>query len=294
MRELSILASFGILMGCAGSLGASTRTHLRNDARCARSVPMPAERLDDGSFEGDAAMDPELARVARAGRMGRVLSEEGREIAALARLSLLRSELAATMAEVDCLGDQLEDLQDELVERARTSERRFTIASIVIGAISGLGAGIIELADDNHRAAPVVAIVGGVASAVLGVVAAVRPAPRVSITHQRNLLRALWREEEHALPTSVGQLLVTPRVGAERSAREQIRGRWRELIEAQAPAERERAALEALLFGDGGDYDVEQLRLREAMLEELETEVDLMNLDLELLARELLRRAEAR
>ena len=44
----------------------------------------------------------------------------------------------------------------------------------------------------------------------------------------------------------------------------------------------------ALLFGSGGVYDSEQLHVREAMLQQLESSVQLMHQELETLLREVL------
>jgi len=44
----------------------------------------------------------------------------------------------------------------------------------------------------------------------------------------------------------------------------------------------------ALLFGSGGLYDSEELHVREAMLQQLESSIQLMHQELEMLLREIL------
>ncbi len=66
---------------------------------------------------------------------------------------------------------------------------------------------------------------------------------------------------------------------------------------ASPPARRDdetRAHRIALFFADGGDYDLDELRARSDMLDELQAEVVLMNQELELLLRQFSRTAVRR
>jgi hypothetical protein len=72
------------------------------------------------------------------------------------------------------------------------------------------------------------------------------------------------------------------------SLRESLILRWRQdgrLGEAGSERERRRVAL---FFGDGGSYDIEDLRARAAMLDLLESDINLMSQDLERLLEEIL------
>ncbi|MDB4972418.1 MAG: hypothetical protein JWN48_759, partial [Myxococcaceae bacterium] len=51
------------------------------------------------------------------------------------------------------------------------------------------------------------------------------------------------------------------------------------------------AARRALIFGEGGDFDVETLRMRAALLDKVKVEIDLAHQSFEALAELLLRRA---
>jgi hypothetical protein len=68
-----------------------------------------------------------------------------------------------------------------------------------------------------------------------------------------------------------------------RSIREKIVERWRHFEGLD-----EDETLAALLFGDGGEYDVDALRTRAAMLDEVKAEVELANQDVAALASALL------
>jgi hypothetical protein len=72
------------------------------------------------------------------------------------------------------------------------------------------------------------------------------------------------------------------------SPREQLLRSWQELIEEGVPAE-QRAEASALLYGQGGLYSQELLALRERMYDALETQLNALARDLELLDRFLVR-----
>jgi len=71
--------------------------------------------------------------------------------------------------------------------------------------------------------------------------------------------------------------------GRREPIRGRIVGRWRQFQQVEDPA------TAAMLFGSGGSYDVDSLRLRAAMLDEVKAEVELARQDLAALAAELLR-----
>ena len=77
---------------------------------------------------------------------------------------------------------------------------------------------------------------------------------------------------------------------AQQTLREHLIVRWREEGRlGKAGSEMERRRIE-LFFGDGGTYDIEELRARAAMLDLLETDISLMHQGLNRLIRELLAR----
>ena len=63
---------------------------------------------------------------------------------------------------------------------------------------------------------------------------------------------------------------------------------WSEQGRLGDPGSQEEQRRKALLFGDGGLYDSDDLHVREALLQQLESSIQLMHQDLETLWREVL------
>src|SRR5690606_8123804 len=105
------------------------------------------------------------------------------------------------------------------------------------------------------------------------------------LEHEPNLLASVWTGvgDDRSFSPFVWKSLFLPRVDGPSPAAE-LRRRWKEMLEKEA-GEGQRSsgpsALEHLIFGRGGTYSVDALRLRDAMLDHLETEVALMNQDLQ-------------
>ena len=115
--------------------------------------------------------------------------------------------------------------------------------------------------------------------------------PRIPFHTPRNLLAPLWTGPEPSplYPPLVWQYLSRPEFSndRQRSIREHLVERWRHETGLDHDA-----LLAALLFGGGGDYDVEALRKRAELLAEVAAEVQLASQDLASLAAVLF--AEAR
>jgi hypothetical protein len=228
-----------------------------------------------------ASLSPDAQRVARAA--GLDADGEHARIENLERLLLLETEVHAAASEIDCLADQIEDLEGELDARESSFELTLTLSSIAAAALTGIAAGIADVSTDSDIG-PWIQIGGGVLSAALGALAFFPPRESVELEHSRNVLRAIERDDNDAtLPRFVLELLELPRAEGP-SPRALLRARWSELLEQEGTY--------ALMFGDGGVYDIETLRLREHLLELLETEIQLEAQDIELLLRELYGRAE--
>jgi hypothetical protein len=97
-------------------------------------------------------------------------------------------------------------------------------------------------------------------------------------------------KESTLIPATVWRHLTRPLSEAPQhySLRESLILRWRQdgrLGEAGSEREQRRVAL---FFGNGGSYDIEDLRARSAMLDLLESDINLMSQDLERLLEEIL------
>lgn len=197
----------------------------------------------------------------------------------LIRLAAIQSEFLAGVAYVDCLDDSVETLERELVDRRSKNELYLTFGSIGLGAAAATTQGVLEVSDRDSNMAPVVGIAGGVSSAALGIAALLWPAPTVWLNHDINVLRSVWTgSDTGGLPLFVWRLLLIPRPNGE-SPREALKKRWKVMLNDRS-ADQGRQ-LEDLLFGAGGHYDLNALEFRETMLDQLETEIELMNRDLQ-------------
>jgi hypothetical protein len=110
----------------------------------------------------------------------------------------------------------------------------------------------------------------------------------VHFLHERNLLADVWvgPAASTLYPPFVWAYLSLPEFSndGQHAIRERIVQRWR-AFEGLA----DDPTLAPLIFGSGGRYDADTLRLRAAMLAEVAAEVDLASQDVAALAARLLR-----
>lgn len=155
------------------------------------------EQIDDAALLADVPGD--VRRTARAAGLESTLAkllqarESQSEAATLAlvalrlqvvmRISSLEIQLAALPFEADCTGDQMETVLRELDRRTPRREVAFTFASIAVGALVGVGAGLWDLKGTDSRGPAALGIAGGAASASLGIVALTPRRSRVLFRH---------------------------------------------------------------------------------------------------------------
>jgi hypothetical protein len=286
--------------------------------RCIRAVPGPESPYheDLAGPETDPeltgyleALPPDARRTAVAAGIeplvARVLREHARsggtptlEFLALRqeldeRLGALPPQMLALEFECECaiaLLDEVIAAHDEL-----ESDRQLalTIASLVAGAGTSLAAGVWDLANAHSEtpAAPdgplITALAGAVLTTALGV-AVLIPDPReISLAHEHNLLLPVARGEdpERIYPTFILRMLTMEAASGEPTPREELLSRWNDLMDDAAGEER--ALVEELLFGPGGIYDARIARLRQSLLEELESTLDSLARHVDLLTRAL-------
>ncbi|WP_157068862.1 hypothetical protein [Sandaracinus amylolyticus] len=277
-----------VLAGCGGSLDRVRHLEpVRRAASCARITDVPWTALDRAAGADRTrveAMPDDVRRVADAARLDDAML--GDQVVLVEHLLVLHADLGGAIAEVDCLSDQLEDLQSELAERESAFSLTLTLVSIGVGALTAIASGVIDLVSDDDISSPIIQIVGGVGATALGVIAFFPPDESVTLDHERNVLRVVRdaRDAEDVMRAPfVMRLLVAPRVDGP-SPRDELERRWSDtfaLVDDDMPA---------LLFGNGGRYDREALRTRELVLEQLEAELQLLRQDFELLSRFLFER----
>lgn len=271
---------WGVALAIAG-VGCGPRTTVARDdlarqfmRRCLPPVEVPMDPVSSGGRGEDVA---ERALHAPSGWV----QDEGLEAArgdaagrALLRVVALQADLMATQSWLDCLDDGLEDLQREMESGRERFEFRLTMASIAVGAVGGLVAGGLELRRPAaERAAAWTAVSAGTASAGMGALALVPTRAHVNVHWHANPLRDVWTGERRAFPSSVWALLTDPNDEGRRAI-DAVRDEWDAWLDEE-PAERTRR--EALFFGEGGLHRLDDLALRERMVDRLETLVDQMH-----------------
>jgi hypothetical protein len=206
------------------------------------------------------------------------------------RLELAKADISAAAVTADCEQGRADILRDSLKDRETARTRALTIASLGVGALTSVAAGAWALSDGDASTGPAaVGIAGGALGAVLGALALTTSGSRVHLSHPRNQLRDLWINPARSaiFAPSVWHFLTHGREH-EPTVRDQMTSRW--MNNGMLGRDDEtRAHRIALFFGDGGDYDLDELRARSDMLDELQAEVDLMNQELELLLRQFSR-----
>lgn len=206
------------------------------------------------------------------------------------RLISLETQLAAMIFEAECTGELIEAMTFELDQQKQSRGIVLAVASLVVGASLATAAGVWDLTGTESKGPAILGLSGGVGGAALGAAAFVPRASSLRYGHKRNLLVPILRNQdsEQLYPAFVFRLLTLPARGERPSPRDQLLTAWKSLIEESVPAE-QRAQASALLYGEGGVYSQELLALRERMYDALETQLNALARDLELLDRFLVR-----
>ena len=248
-----------------------------------------------------AGIPKEVRRIAQAagleGVLGALLREEtvtsgerslellAMRLQVVTRISSLEIELTSLVFEADCTGNQMEAVIAELERRARKQELALTIASIGVGALVGIAAGLWDLRDPESKGPPALSIVAGGSTAALGLAAFVPKRGRVLFTHPRNPFVPIITGEDpdRLYPTFVFRLLLSPRADGT-TPREAVLRDWQQIVHGSLPQD-EREKAKTILFGKGGVYDGRLLDVRERMYDALESQLNAFAQDLEVLYR---------
>jgi hypothetical protein len=259
------------------------------------------EPLDDPALLAALADVPEdVRRVARAAGLERSLvallraeTEPGEaldlvavRLAVVMRISALEIELSSLLFEADCTGDQMEAVLLELDRRTRKQQLTLAIVSTAVGAVAGVGAGLWELSGTDSQGPVVLGVGGGTLSAGLGLAALAPRRDRVVFPHERNLFQPIVTgdDPERLYPPFVFRLLNAPRVAGGPTPREQLLADWRHIIHGTIPAA-DRPRAEAVLYSAGGIYDGDLVDVRERMYDALESQLNAIARDFEVLYR---------
>jgi hypothetical protein len=212
--------------------------------------------------------------------------DDAARIELLARIEEARLSIAGTRAELDCAGESARQAADYLALAQERAANSLTVASIAAAAATGIATVFLSTAQTSNWTQNSVAIGGGVVTAGLGA-ASLNVRLHIHIDHPRNPLADVWfgPKESTLYPPVVWGYLTDPEFSNDQREpiRARIVARW---VQFQS-VRKEDAKLVTLLFGPGGTYDEETLRMRGSMIDQVKAEVDLMNQDIAALAARL-------
>jgi hypothetical protein len=264
---LATAVAYLALSACAGP------RLVRTEGYCAPPggalLPIPSEPPRPGASDA--------ARIAALLGVSRVLEERPRSetarLLALERMELARVAIEETAAELECERERADQAAEALSRAKMNQAQALTIGSIGAAALTSIASTFLATRNASAEAQDSVAIGGGVVTAGLAIMS-LYVHPTVPLRTPRNLLAPLWKgpEPPQEYPAIVWTYLARREFSndRQRSIREHLVDRWRrETGLDQAPA------LARLLFGAGGDYDVDALRARAELLDEVEAEVHL-------------------
>ena len=313
---LGLLSSLLLSAGCVSTLPPSASTY-SFDRRClsgaseVRSLPVSQnerrQELND-TVERDAAVQlyspigvhiadvtgllPLLNQMARLELQPAALSDIERVRRKLVtRLQLATLEVSGLVAEIECEVQRADQVQDRLRDVQTTRTTSQTILGVIFGGLANILSGGIGMATGAGDAGNIVSVTGGALEVLFGTSANFTKV-RQEFSHPRNHLKVVWEglAESELISKRAWRFLSEPGIRdlEGHSLRDVMLQTWQEegrLGESGSIREKER---KALLFGSGGVYDSEQLHVREAMLQQLESSIQLMHQELETLLREVL------
>jgi hypothetical protein len=267
------------LSGCATTVG--------NSGYCAPPATVSYPFAPDPSPPDDAPRDAQVAAlVGLSGAAKDPVSQPAdATLRVLSRVELAGLVIGATSAELHCESERAEQAAEYLSRQQTRGTQWLTVGSVVAAALTGIGGVLLSTRQASEAAQDSTAIGGGIVTAGLGL-ASLYVHPRTRFDHERNLLADVWSGPTTSplFPSVVWAYLTRPAFS--NSRREAIRGRivarWKQFEQV------EDLASAATLFGRGGSYDVDLLRARAAMLDEVRAEVELEKQDLAAFAAALL------
>jgi hypothetical protein len=231
-----------------------------------------------------AKLESEHAAVADIERVRRRL---------LARLQLATLEVSGLVAEIECEVQRADQVQDRLKDSQTTRTTSQTILGVIFGGLANILSGGIGMATRAGDAANIGSVVGGGLEVLFGTSANFTKV-RQEFSHPHNHLAAVWEGSPKGefFSPPIWRFLTEPDIRdlEGHSLRDVMLQTWQEAGKLGEPGSTREKERKELLFGKGGLYDSEQLHVREAMLQQLESSVQLMHQELETLLREILMR----
>jgi hypothetical protein len=212
------------------------------------------------------------------------------------RLQLATLEVSGLVAEIECEVQRADQVQDRLRDIQLTRTTSQTILGVIFGGLANILSGGIGLATRAGDAGNIVSVTGGALEVLFGTSANFTKV-RQEFSHPRNHLTPVWdgSPQSDLFSQRAWRFLSEPgsRDLEGHSLRDVMLQTWQEVGKLGEPGSIREKERKELLFGSGGIYDSEQLHVRETMLQQLESSIQLMHQELETLLREVLIRQAA-
>jgi len=274
-----------LLLLAAFELGGCAPATVRGTGYCA--PPRSAQTFaSDPPPQQGATREEQLAALLGLHEVLRQgVHDQSTRITVLERVEDAHLTIAATSAELDCEATRSRQAADFLASKQSSTVQTLTVGSIAAGAATGIVGVFLSTSNTSNWTQNGFAIGGGAATAGLGL-ASLFVQSDIRFEHPRNLLSDLWSgpNDSSKYPPLVWGYLTQPDLSNDRegSIRDKLVARWRHLEGVDDD-------VAPLLFGSGGLYHADTLRLRARMCEAVSAEVELENQEIATLAARLRR-----
>ncbi|BDD04024.1 hypothetical protein [Aureibacter tunicatorum] len=203
----------------------------------------------------------------------------------LHKINITNLEISSYASIMDCEEERAEQIASSLQDIDAKRETFLTVSAIVIGALgSVLTIAFIDQGNTNDY----IGFGTGIIEATLGFMI-LKKGKSIDFNHLDNPLTDIWNQPKVSTyyPPSIWFFLTDSNsFGAPNmSMASELANRWADFSELN---NHENISTKELLFGSGGAYNADDLELRASMLDQLESTINLMKQDLEVLSQELL------
>jgi len=200
------------------------------------------------------------------------------------RITYAENVLNGISAALRCESERTGRVADYLDDLGKKRVNRFTVGAIIAGAVTGVAPLIIKAQQPQNA----VVIAGSGLSAGLGIAALTNNRKKIQLSFQKNLLSDIWYvpDSSKVYPKFVWLMLNEPDEvsgGQKASVVGRLKKRWLNFEFEQKLSDH----LRMLLFDNGGVFTESELNTRQVLLNQLSTEMQLLNVKLLTLSRKL-------
>lgn len=202
------------------------------------------------------------------------------------KINIASLEISAFASELDCEEERADQIASFLKSNEDNREQGLIIGSTIVGAVGAIAAELVANNSANGSLASIIAIGTSVTEAILGVLMLTNH-QKIDFYHHRNILKDIWEAPElssYYSPSIWYYLNYKNPNDKENSLLKKLVHRWMNLGQIVDTQTKNKEAIYALYFGEGGRYTAEQLKNRAAMLDQVEASITLMKQDLKVLS----------